>query len=77
MFMAKATPKAEPLLPIQAAPVAATTDIDAALDAAKQGTITEGQLQAGSRAILAGWKARRGFHTRVYGAIQLDRPSLH
>lgn len=68
MFISKAVPKTpEVAAPVLAAPVAATTDIDAALEAAKQGTTTEEQLRADSDAIVASWKAKRGFHKRIHG----------
>jgi hypothetical protein len=69
MFVAKAAPKAEPSPPkTLALPVAATRDIDAALQAAKRSDTSKEQLLADSAAVVAGWKAQYGFHKHVHGA---------
>ena len=58
---------AEPVVrgPEAPAPVAATGDIDAALAARTTASATD--LEAGRAQILAGWRAARGHHKRVFG----------
>lgn len=68
MFVAKAAPKvgvSPPQTP--PLPIAATTDIDAVLTAAKDSATSNEQLMADSAAIVAGWKSQRGFHKRYHG----------
>lgn len=55
----------------EVAPVAATGNIDAALDVART-TASASQLEAGSRQILDSWAAQRGHHKRVFGMSSLQ-----
>jgi hypothetical protein len=48
------------------APVAATGNIDAAMNAAKH-TASASDLEAGSREIMNSWAAQRGHHKHAFG----------
>jgi hypothetical protein len=50
----------------EAVPVAATGNIDAAMNAAKH-TASASDLEAGSTEILQSWAVQRGHHKRAFG----------